>query len=563
MDIEGFLYSQIGYDLGDPKRAIIRSNRMNFDEENIKFEIIDEMEDNIVLDGKVEYWGNIWKSNWWVVDFSLLEIEGKYKINIYSGKNVIFESDSFEVGDHLLWDQTITSVALDQLERRAEVAPNAKSGWKDCGANWKEVNSHATTIISLCDLMNTVFGQYITENNLDRLCKQIINGCDYLSLCQDKAYRLGFPEGAIIHEIPNQMFIIPGDTAQSVVAFARASRLLTDRYPEKSDEYIRRAELAYEYLINESDPYGSRGFSHWNHGAPEEFNVPDEWMTRDLLMMMWGGIELWAAGIQKYQDKVVSLARKIMKRQVTKENKEGEFYGHFYTFDSCDFTEKANIHHHVGHDTGGTFPHYLIPFMDIITRWYDHPDVELWKKTVYDFAYGYFLPACSKNPFYILPEGYFKGEGLLTFCGPWHGINTSIGFAASLASKLEDFTGDRRFRNIAVGNIQWIAGLNAGVTSESFKGCKKWSEQIASGVAEPYSLIHGIGRQFAECWTGIRGTITNGFSVNPQFEFEIKPSIEADGPWLYTDEDWIPHSAGWISALCNLRDTKFFADVKM
>lgn len=345
------------------------------------------------------------------------------------------------------------------------------------------------------------------------------------------------------------------------MAFARASRLLAERQPDISHDYFCRAAAAYDYLLTDARPYGRDGFSHWNHGAPPDFQVPDDFMTRDLLMMLWAAVELWAAGRLACKPDALRLARQVMRRQVPESQKEGPFYGHFYTFDTCGFTEKANTHHHVGHDTGATFPHYLIPFIEMCSRWYDHPEAPLWRKTVENFAYGYLLPACRQNPFFLLPEGYFRGQGLLEFCGPWHGINTSIGFGASLAVRLEDFTGDRAFRDIAVGNIQWIAGLNAGLTADSFDSCVFWKdEEIPPGVALPYSQIHGIGSRSVGIWTDIRGTIPNGFAVNPQFRLDIEPTAEADGPWRYTDEDWIPHGAGWISALVYLRLLKRFKE---
>ena len=247
-----------------------------------------------------------------------------------------------------------------------------------------------------------------------------------------------------------------------------------------------------------------------------------------------------AADTEYYIKKAEKLAEQVMRRQVPKSKSEDGLYGHFYTYDSCDFTEKANTHHHFGYDTGGTFPHYIMPFLKMAWFWVSHPKIEAWRKTINDFAYGYFLPACSRNPFHLLPEGYFKGEGLLNFCGPWHGINTSIAFASSLASKIEEFSGDRRFREIAVGNLQWIAGLNAGITAQSFEGCKVWKEEIEEGKAEPYSQIYGIGTKYVGNWTDIIGTIPNGFDVNPQFELVVEPTLENDEPRLYTDEDWIP-----------------------
>lgn len=559
MELSGLLYSQIGYDLKDPMRALVRSTNPNHLLEGSVFEIRDEKTKVTVLQGKIRLWGSIWKSTWWEVDFSELDKEGTYRIIILEESKERYVSGVFKVGSFVLWEETIQTVAIEQLEERALQARNRK-GWKDCGSTWKEANSHATTVIGLCDLLSIGY-EYMSEDQNKRLAQQIIQGCDYLALCQDKAKSVGFPEGAIVHEIPNHMLVIPGDVAQFTVALVRASRLLTEIDEVRSEEYLNRAVKAYEYLLYKAQPMVSEGFSAMNHGAPEGFVVPKEFMTRDLLMMMWGGVELWASGQQHFRDSVVRLAQQIMSRQVREEEKEGEFYGHFRTFEHCNFTEKANIHHHIGHDTGCTFPHYIIPFLEMISRWYDHPDAPKWRKTVQDFAYGYFLPACNKNPFYLLPEGYFTGEGLLVFCGPWHGINTSIAFAATLAVRLEGFTGDKRFRNIAVGNIQWIAGFNAGITKESLKGCVIWRDDIPEGQAIPYSQIYGIGERSVGCWSGIKGSIVNGFDVNPQFQLVVPPTAENDGPWLYTDEDWIPHAAGFVSALSNLRSHKFYADI--
>ena len=557
MDVSGFLFSQIGYDLKDPKRAIIRSNNRSYINTDTYFFIINLNNNNLVLKDKVNYWGEKWGSHWWEIDFSALEA-GKYKIIVGDPDDPICKADKIRVGENILWDETIVKVGIEQLEKRAELARN-KIGWMDAGMDWRESNSHSTMIIGLTDILANGLNM-LSDKNWQRVAQQIVQGSDYLALSQDKAENIGFPEGSIIHEIPNHMQIIPGDQVKAAVALTRASRYLTEIYPDKSAEYLERAVKLYDFILSELEPYGQSGFSHLNHGASEEFTVPDEFMTRDLVMMMWAGLELWISGQLKYKKEVIRIAREIMNRQVEKENKEGKFYGHFYAFNNCNFTEKANTHHHIGHDTGSTFPHFIIPFIEIITRWYDHPDVDLWRKTVEDFAYGYFLPACNQNPFYLLPEGYFKDQGLLNFCGPWHGINTSIAFAATLAIKLEEFTGDSRFRQIAVGNIQWIAGLNSGITGDSFENsCFVWNEDIESGKAEPYSQIYGIGRQYVECWTGVKGTITNGFSTNPQFKLVVEPTIENDRANLYTDEGWIPHAAGWISALSHLRHAKILS----
>ena len=61
-----------------------------------------------------------------------------------------------------------------------------------------------------------------------------------------------------------------------------------------------------------------------------------------LAMMMWGCVQLYAAGQTAYQRHAVRLAREVMARQVPASRAEEGLYGHFYTFASAEFTEKAN-----------------------------------------------------------------------------------------------------------------------------------------------------------------------------------------------------------------------------
>ncbi|MBC8080954.1 MAG: glycoside hydrolase family 9 protein, partial [Gorillibacterium sp.] len=494
----GLLVSQIGYDRKDPMRALIRSPRREELPTDVNYQLIDALTGEVVMTGPVTYWGTLWQHYWWEADFSNPGIsEAKYRLEIGSNNEVFFASAPFPISDHLLWKEAFIPVALEQMEERSKRARNG-NGWKDCGSEWREANSHATAVIGLCDILTLGF-EWLSSEEIDRLAKQLTVGCDYLALCQDQAQALGIDRGAVVHEIPNHLFVIPGDVMQCVVAFSYASRLLIEHAPDKSKEYLERAKLSFDYLQGSAAPYGPVGFSALNHGAPEDYKLPQDWMTRDLLMMLWGSVELWVSGADsRYKDHAVQTARRIMKRQVPEDQAEDGCYGHFYTFDDGGFTEKANIHHHVGHDTGGTFPQYIIPFLDMASRWYDHPDAPLWRECVQRFAYGYFLPACKRNPFYLLPTGVFGQEGLLVFSGPWHGINVSYGWAASLALKLEIFTDDSSFRQIAVGNVQWIAGLNAGVTSDSFGSCLAWKEAIPEGAAVPYSLIYGIGSNHAK-----------------------------------------------------------------
>ena len=524
--IHGLLISQIGYDLYDTMRAIYRAEAKEYLSSDAYF-IITEMETGkCVRKEETKYWGEKWKTHWWILDFSGLK-SGEYEIKLCDGDYIV-DKACFEVRNNLLWDKTAVLVGIDQFERRAERARN-QLGWKDCGSTLRESVSHAIAIIGLTDLYNVGF-EWLKEDNSRRLREQLIQGADYLVLLADKAAETGYPKGAMFHEIPSHMLVLPRSIAQSVIAWARVSKLIAGTNSEKSRQYIEKAKAGFEYFLNGLKPHNSKGFSHSNHGAPNDYVKPDEWETRDLILWMWGGLELVSAGFSEYKEGVFRLADEIMERQVTASEAEDGLYGHFFAFSDRAYTEKANVHHHIGHDTGGVFPFYIVPFMELIKAEYDHPDASKWKQTVMDFANGFFLPACKSNPFYIMPEGYFAGEGLLNFCGPWHGMNVTICFAATLTVKLEKFTGNSEFGEIADGCIQWIAGLNVGVTKGSFESTLKYKMELDEDAAVPVSQIYGIGKRYAKCWTDIEGTVMNGFSANPQFKLEVAPTLENDYP---------------------------------
>jgi len=579
MDVNGFLYSQIGYDIGDPMRAIIRGGSKSHVSEGATFEVVrlsqrapgatgeDGAAGDAVttLSGDVRYWGSTWNAHWWEIDFSGITEPGSYEIVVHAAGSVLLRSEPIEIDRHLLWEKTVIPVALDGMEERQRRARNG-IGWKDCGASWREANSHATMVIALCELVETGF-EWMTPENVARIHDQIVHGLRYLAILQDATSQTGAPEGAVIHEIPNHMDIVPGDTAKAVVAFTCASRILADVRPEEAIEFTERALRAIDYLLLEAQPHSPDGFSRMMHGVGPDYAVPHEFMTRDLVMMLWGCVELYVAGQVRYKQHAVRLAREIMARQVPEEEAEGGtdgdpvLWGHFTTFASTDLTEKSSCHNGFGHDTGGTFPHFLVPLAAMCRWWPDHPDVPKWRETMRRFVNGYLVPACSANPFYLLPIGYFPGAGLMSFCGPWHGINTTFGFGAAMAAALEGYASEENrhaMRKIVVGNVQWLCGLNAGITRESFGGCLVWKEEIPEGEAVPYSQICGIGRRSVGNWTGIVGTIPNGFNVNPQFKFEIPASKEADEPRLYTDEDWIPHGAGFLAGVSAIRSTHRF-----
>jgi hypothetical protein len=273
--------------------------------------------------------------------------------------------------------------------------------------------------------------------------------------------------------------------------------------------------------------------------------------------MCWGALEQWKAeGTDSAKESCITLARQIMERQIIQADAEKDFYGHFREYAGMSHSEKAWSHgivnNQFGADIGQIYPNYLMPLIEMSALWPDHEDAGKWKDTLRQFTYGYLIPACSSNPFLIIPLGIFGQEGPIWFCGTFHGTNAIYAYTAALALELARLFDEPRLRDIAYGNLQWLAGLNGGITQENLKGCVIFSTDVPENIALPASMMCGIGNRWAGTWFATRGVICNGFSTGKQFVYDVEPKIANDGPFSLTDEDWIPHSAAWITALVRI-----------
>ncbi len=545
---QGFMVSQVGYDAGRFKQAVLRSTDPAW-MDGCRFDARDVYNSKIYFEGEVLSWGEKWGSVWWTADFTGLYREGTYVLHVSRNGQEVTRSDPFPISENQVWNQTVEAVAFTQFEERAKKARHG-SGWKDCGSDWRECGSHTFALIGLCDLLHFGF-EFMGTDQQKRLGEIIRTGCRFLCLLMDKARSAGYPEGAIAHEIPNHAIVLPGDVASASMALGYASRLLFDWWPEESSDWLRRAKSGFVRFLA-MDPYGEGGFSGMNRGLPESFS-PEGFMTRDLSMALWAGLQLYSSGMVEVKAQLFSLSEQILDRQIGLEQAESGYWGHFREFASTPHSEKANTHHHVGHDTGTVMAFNVLPLMEMCQRFFDNTKTPRIRKAVCDFAEHFAVPACSANPFGLLPQGVFGDEGLLDFCGPWHGTNVTYGYFSSMAVRLAAFASQPALYNAAVGNLQWICGLHAGVTVESMAGSVVWRETIPEGVALPYGQIIGVGHRCAGGWSDIRGTIVNGFATNPQFTLQVPPTRGNDGPWLFTDEDWVPHAGGFLSAVAVMR----------
>lgn len=552
-DLLGLLTSQVGYELHLPRRAVLRASRRE------RWvgppEVVVSREGRDVLVAPAAYWGELWHSHWWVADLGALTEPGTYGTTLRAGAEV-WAGDPIELGRGLLWDRIVELAAIDQLERRSRFA-EAKVGWMDAGMPWFELNAHASTILALCEVMTLVPGR-LSEGQHERMVRQIVNGCDYLVLLQEEARRRGKPEGSLSHQVPKfEDVITRSDASKAAAALAASARVLRQQQAEKSADYLSRARLALRHALSPGED-AAIGFNRHQRGLPESYTPPvGDVRTRDLLMCARAALELAAlVSGEGWDDVAASVLRRVLARQAGESEALHGLWGWLSEFSDRHHPEPAWAHQMIGKvagaDLGATHAYDLGVLLQAIRTLPGHPDSQRWSAALHAFAYGFFLPACSRNPFFLVPHLLHREEGLITFAGPWHGMNCIYGQASALAFDLARFFGDDGFLPVATGNLQWLCGLNAGVHRENLAFCHMFSADVPDGRVLPASMIHGVGRRCAGGWLMLRGSVTNGFSVGEQFHFDAPAKRAVDGPHSLSDEDWIPHAAALVSALCRV-----------
>lgn len=556
----GMLFSQVGYEPGYPVKVMLRLPKKELLSADAFCRLTPSGEET-EYKTDCTYWGEVWKSHWWVAEFPAVNEEGSWVVEVVSGGECVFREEGLKVKKSILWDSTIEWSSVDMLERRRHFT-KVGAGWQDAGTLWVESPSQSAMVIVLCELLEKCPERF-EEPFKKRIYTQLQVGCDYLLMTQEKASELGFARGSFSHDLHgHEKDILPNDAMKAVAALAMAARLLPGEFAEKKQKYAESAQQAFSWLLNEAKPMGDYGYMKMQRGLPDDASIPaNEWLTRDLLSMCWAALEMHRLDAPGAREKAFEYARQVIARQIPKVKAEGGFYGHFYEFDTMSHSEPSWIHGIVpspsgtqfGADMGGFYPNYLMPVIELLYQFPEHDDADMWKKALADFTYGYLIPGCESNPFLLVPQGIFGEEGPVWFCGTFHGTNAIYGYTAALALDLSKVLEEPKLKNIAYGNLQWLAGLNSGITAENIsQGCVVYSTDLPKGAALPASMICHIGNRWAGTWFQTRGVICNGFSTGRQFVYDTKPLKGNDGPFSLTDEDWIPHSAGWLTGLIRL-----------
>ena len=552
----GLLFSQVGYEYGMPVRIVVRLPEKQLLSGDAS--CILSQKEGPQHGIPCSYWGEVWGDHWWVAEFPAGLPEGVWEVWITDKGRVVFADEGLQIKRNILWDSTLEYASVDMLERRAKFT-KVPAGWQDAGTLWVESCSQSAMVISMVELLEKAPDK-LDGRLVERIHKQITVGSDYLVLLEEKAQELGFPPGAQSHDLHgHEKDVLPHDVMKAVIALYGAERVLPESFEEKKRAYRQTADRSFRWLTEVARPMGSYGMKISQRGIPEDTPIPeDQWATRHIVLLCWASLERWkATGSEEDKQRCVNYAEELMKRQIPQEQAEEGYYGHFFEFPGLAHSETAWVHGiangQFGADLGGFYPNYLMPVIRMVSAWENHPDAQAWRTMLERFSTGYLKPACAANPFYLLPLGIFGKEGPIWFCGTFHGTNAIYGYTAALALELSALLGDPELVPLAYGNLQWIAGLNGGITKSNMEmGCVVFSTDLPEASALPVSMICGIGTRRAGTWFQTRGIICNGFSTGEQFVYDVEPIRENDGPHSLTDEDWIPHSAAWITALTRL-----------
>lgn len=540
----GLLFSQIGYDAGDPVRLVLRGPKNTLPDEWAL-----RLSEQSVI--PLIHWGEIWGSHWWVA--SAPSTPGTYEATLP------LRSDEYRAAwtaapDHL-FDTTWEAVSIAQAERRqrfAEKHEGAPLGWFDAGMHWQEANAHTEYLHGLADLLALRRDQLDAEQTR-RLIVQLCNGADYLARLQNIATERNLANGGLVHQsFKIDHLVLASDAAKAAAAFAHVADVLPPHEAGRATDYRRRASLALHWFL-EKPRHDGLPFCALPHGAEASERPPAEFSTHDLA-------DCVDAALRLEDPRLFFLVDQWLLRQISQADAGDGPHGHFKLFDTKPWLEKTWTHgfdpQGYGFNLGQTHGHNLGVLVRLLQRFPEHPDHPRWAQSLRNYAYGYFLPACQANPFLLMPLGWVPGEGFIHFASLWHGANATYGHAAALALDLADWFQDPAFRDIATGNLQWIAGLNAGLTRDAIlPSSHLWHADIPDGAAQPASMICGIGTRTAGSWLNLRGAICNGFATGDQFQWDTPPTRAVDGPHSFTDEDWITHAGAWLSAISRLNPT--------
>lgn len=513
------LVSQLGLRPEDPKVVVVRGDAASDADPGVLVVTREEPSaDGPLAELAVTPWGELWGSRWWTADLGSLREPGRYRLTLGGSQATL------EIADDALVAATLLPCSADNLDARV----GGKLGWQDCAFDGRGVESHAVMVLGLADALEA-FGATLPATEAERLRAHLRHGAQYLSACQRD-------DGSFM----NEHYIAREHTvwhlcALATLALARASQTLAagplleaakrgwtwcTAHSERPAEAVRDEIAATRAIFGQYPPWLPHG----------------ELRTRDLLVLVAAGAELYrGTNDLRYRRAAVAYAAAVAERQRLdpREHAHG-LHGHFRAWATGTLSQRAWEHVGWGYNCGAVLPDELSGVVALLELFPDDADAGRWRALLRRYAEGYLKPACALSPFSIVPLGDCEGE--VRFFGPaWHGFNGVYGRMARTCMVLARELEDPALEALAVRQLHWVAGANAGVPD-------------GAGGHRGVSMIAGVGEHAVEVLSGIPGSIANGFSATPQFQLSHLDDL-ADRPEQLTSEDWILHNGAWLSGL--------------
>ena len=551
---DGVLSSCVGYDCGEAKWLILRSPDGKRFRDGAKCRLVREADRKLAGEPVIRHWGVMWDHHWWRVDFTVADEPGTYRMEIPLAAGGTVAGDPIEIAAHRLFDETWRATSIDLLPKRH----HRDGGWFDCGNGGScDRNAHPFMVTGLLDLLERHGGMAPEDR------KVLVNEIERGLTCLIKAQT---PTGWWKSDTRSR--------PECVLAFALGSRLLADERPELAAECRARALRLIPCALVPGIDWREAKRRRDRIDAGKELAARGYPGTYYLLTVAAARVELLRAGDEGQLPDIVDLLRRVAGRQIPADKPEGKYWGHFLAEDGGQTSVMVGMTEH-----GAWRPYWLVPFIDMCRLRPKHPDAARWRKVVEDFTRGNLLPACKANPFLLVPNGYYRQAeqpGLRWFANRWHGYNMAYAYTAALALEIDGFLKEPELRRIAIGNLQWITGMNVGLPRTREDRDKK--------LVFGQSMMFGVGWRYVGGWLGDRGMISNGFKCGQEFktpdldcgdwpDYQLWESFlegkdraflsnkTPEGhPAVKGAEEWIVHVGAWLSAISRLRQSQQTAD---
>jgi len=603
------LSSQVGYHPAGQKRVVFRSalEKPARDPDGARFAVVVESGKEVHT-GTIRRWGPKWGSHWWVADFTELERPGTYRVVVpdLADAHGEFAGDLFDI-DRNVMRRDLVTIAMDQLDARVEDTPEepgrpALKTWRDCASDWIcEMGSMSITLHALADVHDFALDR-LSPADRKRLKDQMGFGLNYVFNSRRRTTN-PLTDGFLEHDLQARMrapkttkklfFRNWHDQAYAITALTRVFKIIRDHDPQKAAECLATAENLYQtcvrrpyhletdFVANDIGWDGLEQFppvipehrqyierlGRFYYGKPATWKFPSQLRTKDKLAFLWACTLLHQITDKKeYLDKAVEFADMAAERQFLDWEApiEGTF-GNFYEWDGDDAFMLEYNHSH-GWFMGNIEPTNLRGFMDLLRQLPDHPSAARWRNVIVTYAEHFARKSAELSPFGIYPVAVYRDPqygGVKFFQVILHGGTCLYGQIAKNLLEIGDFLGDSSFHALAEANLQFVVGLNPG-----------FPNAYEETAWQPTSLLWGIGRRSfegsartthpvsaagTEHKLGPAGSGYNGFSSFGQFS---EHSL-ADGPdtpkgilnpenKLYFNEDYLPHSHGYVSGIARL-----------